>query len=194
MPNRYQVMASMERFVKQNSDSVLVFGAYTTGKAQEIVAFLNRECRVAPVVGKRAAGVCAAYGKCGVRLDYIEAGSEEAEEQMRHPFAAIMPPREVNHSFAARLSAGLGKKVKTAVATGWAAVTKFPVDAAFALSDHADFADTMRYIGESGAKRVICANSNSSEAAAYLRSVGIDAASKEELGEGKGRQKTLATC
>jgi len=187
-------MSSMEKFVKQNSDSVLVFGAYTTGKAQELVAFLNRECRVAPIVGARAAEVCAAYNKCGMRLDYIEAGSEEAEEAMRHSFASILPPRDVNFSFSARLSQALGKKVKTAVATGWAVVTKFPVDASFALSDHADFSDTMRYIHESGAKRVICANSNSGAAAAFLRSQGIDAVAKEEIGSKEGRQKTLAMC
>ena len=46
------------------------------------------------------------------------------------------------------------------------------------LSDHADFADTMRYIYGSGAKTVICANANPGAAANYLRSVGINAIEK----------------
>ncbi len=183
-PKRYEVLSKMEKFVKANSSAILMFGAYSTGKAQEIVSFLNRECGVAPVVGPRAARVCAAYEKCGVRLDYLAAGSEEAEEASRHAHSAILPPPEVNFAAGARLAAERGRHVKTAVATGWAASSRFPVDEAFALSDHADFADTMRYIYESEAKAVICANSNSASAAHYLRSIGINAVEKGEPNPG----------
>ena len=173
-PKRYEVLAKMEKFVKANSSSLVVFGAYSTGKAQELVSFLNRECGIAPVVGQRAARMCAAYEKCGVRLDYLEAGSEEAKRAQ----VSILPPPEVNFVAGARIAAQSGKSVKTAVATGWAASNRFPVDEAFPLSDHADFADTMRYIYESGAKTIICANSNPESAAHYLRSIGINAIEK----------------
>jgi len=179
-PKRYDVLAKMEKFVKANSSSHLVFGAYSTGKAQELVSFLNRECAIAPVVGQRAAKMCAAYEKCGVRLDYLEAGSEEASRAQ----VTILPPPEVNFAAGARIAAQSGKSVKTAVATGWAANSRFPVDEAFPLSDHADFADTMRYIYESGAKIVICANSNPESAAHYLRSIGINAIEKGEANPG----------
>jgi hypothetical protein len=163
-----------------------VFGAYSTGKAQELVSFFNRECGTAPVVGPRAAKMCAAYEKCGMRLDYVEAGGEEAKRAN----VLILPPPEVNFTAGARIAAQSGKSVKTAVATGWAANSRFPVDEAFPLSDHADFADTMRYIYESGAKTVVCANSNPGTAAHYLRSIGISAIEK---GEAKpGVQATLA--
>jgi len=179
-PKRYDVLAKMEKFVKQNSASHVVFGAYSTGKAQELVSFLNRECGTAPVVGARAAKMCAAYEKCGVRLDYIEAGSEEAK---RAP-VSILPPPEVNFAAGARMASALGKSVKTAVATGWAANSRFPVDESFPLSDHADFADTMRYIYESGAATVICANADPEAAAHYLRSIGINAVPKGEASPG----------
>ena len=103
-----------------------------------------------------------------------------------------MPPSMANFEFSAKLSSALGRQVKTAVATGWAAVSRFPVDAAFPLSDHADFRDTMRYVYESGAKKVICANSGQAEAAEYLRGIGIDAVAKSE-GK-KAMQSTLAEC
>ena len=80
----------------------------------------------------------------------------------------------------------------SSASASWASVSKFPVDAAFPLSDHADFRDTMRYIYESGAKRVICANSNSLQAAGYLCSIGIDAMAKSEMG--KEVQTTLVQC
>ncbi|MFA5929780.1 MAG: hypothetical protein WC861_02765 [Candidatus Micrarchaeia archaeon] len=179
-PKRYDVLAKMEKFVKANSDSLVVFGAYSTGKAQELVSFLNRECGIAPVVGARAARMCAAYEKCGVRLDYLEAGSEEAARAQ----VSILPPPEVNFAAGARLAGALGRRVKTAVATGWAASSRFPVDESFPLSDHADFADTMRYIYGSGAKTIVCANANPGAAAHYLRSIGINAVEKGEANPG----------
>lgn len=190
LPARFEVLSSMEKWVKRNSDSVLVFGAYNSGKAQELVSFLNRECGIAPVVGERAAKICARYEKCGLRLDYLAAGTEEANEAMRSRFISLMPPSSVSSAFGASLSNSLGRKVKTAVATGWAAVCRFAVDEAFPLSDHADFSETLHYIKQSGAKEVVCANSGAEAAAAALRRQGISAATKEE--HSKGVQQVLA--
>ncbi|HIH18909.1 TPA: hypothetical protein HA225_02945 [Candidatus Micrarchaeota archaeon] len=190
-PNRASVLRQMRGFVKENEESIIVFGAYIRGKAQELVRFLNDECYLAPVVNAPAAKICSHYEKCGVKLDYVAAGTPEAEEAMRHPFVAIMPSSMVNFQFGSSLSDAYGREVKTAVATGWATVSKFPVDGAFPLSDHADFKDTMRYIYESGASKVICANSNSENAAEYLRSIGINAVAK---GMARPAQTTLAEC
>jgi alpha-L-fucosidase len=109
---------------------------------------------------------------------------------MRSPFVAIMPSSMVNFDFGSKLSGAFGHEVKTAVATGWAAISRFPVDAAFPLSDHADFRQTMRYIYESGAKKVICANASEDEAAAYLSKLGIAAVPKHD--PGREVQTTLA--
>ena len=179
-PSRQQALSRMEKFVKKNGQAIVVFGAYVRGKTQELVKFLNTECSVAPIVGAPAAKICSFYEKCGVKLDYIAAGTEEAEEQMRSAFVAVMPSSMVNFGFGSKLSEAFGREVKTAVATGWAHVTRFPVDESFALSDHADFRDTMRYIHESGAKKVVCANSSEREAAEYLRSIGINATAKQD--------------
>lgn len=179
-PKRYEVFSRMEKFVKAHGNSILLFGAYSTGKAQELVSFLNRECGIAPILPERASRVSAAYERCGVRLDYLAAGSDEAAEAEKRAHVSILPPQEVNFSAGARLSARHGRQVKTAVATGWAASSRFPVDEAFPLSDHADFFDTMRYIHESRAKTVVCANSNSSVAARYLKSIGMNAVEKGE--------------
>lgn len=189
-PKRERVLSDMQKFVRQNERSIIVFGAYTRGKTQELVRFLNTECGVAPVVNEPAGKICAIYEKCGVKLDYIASGTDDAEEAMRSSFVAIMPPQMVNFQFGANLADAFGRDVKTAVATGWAAISRFPTDASFPLSDHADFRDTMGYIYGSGAKKVICANSAEEESAAYLRSLGIDAVAKEEAG--KSFQTTLA--
>ncbi len=181
LPSRHETSRKMAHFVKENEGRILVFGAYIRGKTQELVRFLNIECSVSPIVSAPAAKLCGIYEKCGVRLDYIEAGTSEGEEAMRSPFVAIMPSGMVNFSFGSRLSEAFGREVRTSLATGWATVSRFPVDAAFPFSDHADFRDTMRYIYDSGAKRVICANSSEAEAASYLRTLGIDAIAKSEM-------------
>jgi Cft2 family RNA processing exonuclease len=183
-PSRFDVLAAMEKFVKKNSDSIIVFGAYNSGKAQELVSFLNRECGVAPVVNEKAAAFCSRYEKCGVRLDYFTSGSGEAEEAMRHPFVSIMPHFQVNFNFGSKLSQAHGRRVKTAVATGWAALSRFPVDEAFPLSDHADFSETMHYINNCKAKTVVCANSGAQEAAAALKKQGVNAITRDEAEQG----------
>lgn len=191
LPNRRQTMDSIRKFVQQNESSIVVFGAYVRGKTQELVRLLNAECGIAPVVSAPAAEICSRYEKCGLKLDYLAAGTAQADEAMHSPFVAIMPPSMVDFGFGAKLSEAFGRPVKTAVATGWAAFSRFPVDAAFPLSDHADFKDTMRYIYGSGAKKVICANSSEEEAASYLRRLGIDATAKSSSG---AVQATLAQC
>ncbi len=191
LPNRWQTIDSIRKFVLQNERSIVVFGAYVRGKTQELARLLNAECGMAPIVSAPAAKICSCYEECGLKLDYLAAGTAEAEEAMHSPFVAIMPPSMVDFDFGARLSEAFGRQVKTAVATGWASVSRFPVDAAFPFSDHADFRDTMRYIYESGAKKVICANSGEEEAAQYLRSLGIDAAAKPSA---TAVQATLAQC
>ncbi len=192
LPNRWQVIEKMRKFVSENDRSIIVFGAYLRGKTQELVRFLNAECGIAPVVSAPAAEICSRYEKCGLPLDYMAAGTDEAEEMMRGPFVSIMPSHMVNFNFGSKLSEAFGHEVKTAVATGWAAVSRFPVDASFPLSDHADFKGTMRYIYESGAKKVICANSSEEEAAAYLCKLGIDAVPKHAPGRGKAKAPAQA--
>ncbi|MCX8198250.1 MAG: hypothetical protein N3F07_03620 [Candidatus Micrarchaeota archaeon] len=193
LPPRSQTIDKIRKFVLQNDHCIIVFGAYAKGKTQELVKLLNVECGIAPIVSQPAAKVCQQYERFGVRLDYEAAGSPEAEELMRSSFVAIMPARMVGFDFGQRLSEAFGREVKTAVATGWANFMRFPVDASFPLSDHADFKDTMRYIYGSGAKKVICANANQEEAAERLRRLGIDACAKSKLGK-RQKQAILAGC
>ncbi|MEM4554592.1 MAG: hypothetical protein QXT25_01960 [Candidatus Anstonellaceae archaeon] len=192
LPPRYQTIKRLVRFIKENENKIIVFGAYVRGKTQELVRLLNEECKIAPIVSQQASHFCEIYKKMGIKLDWITAGSSQAEEAMKSSFVAIMPLSFVNFSLGARLSEAFGMEVKTAAVSGWAAFSRFPTDEAFPLSDHADFRDTMNYIYQSGAKRVICANASDEEAAKHLRKLGIDAYAKSLLQDGV--QTTLAAC
>ncbi|MCX8196800.1 MAG: hypothetical protein N3G80_00575 [Candidatus Micrarchaeota archaeon] len=181
LPSRADTIRKIAKFVRQNENKIVLLGAYLRGKTQELIRLLNEECGIAPIVSSKADYFCKVYRQSGIKLDWIAAGTPEAQEAMKSAFVAIVPLSQANFSFGAKLSEAFGLEVKTAVVTGWAAFHRFPADEGFPLSDHADFRDTMRYIHESNAKKVICANASDREAAAHLRRIGIDAVAKSSL-------------
>jgi Cft2 family RNA processing exonuclease len=94
------------------------------------------------------------YAQYGIGLERAVVGTPEAEEIMRGGFVAIVPPKLANRGFAAKLSNAFGRRALCAVATGWVMSMRHNVDAAFPLSDHADFYDIVEYMDAVNPKRV----------------------------------------
>src|SRR6185503_12813247 len=71
------------------------------------------------------------------------------------------------------------KQKRTAVLTGWAldpgAVYRYQCDAAFPLTDHADYPDLLRYVDLVQPKRVLTLHGFAAEFARDLRERGIEA-------------------
>lgn len=132
----------------------LIIGAYELGKSQELIKILNKGLGFAPVVTEKMAGFSEVYNEFGANLDFLEVGSDEAEEVMKKEFVAIVPMRHAKRYFAHRLSEAFNRETLSAVATGWALNYRFNVDASFPLSDHADFLDLKEYISLSNAKEI----------------------------------------
>ncbi len=125
---------------------IVLFGAYAMGKAQELIAILN-DAGITPVVSKKINEVSAIYNAHGVKLDYVSAYKEQSdhEEVLKDNFVGIVE----NHNLGTlpyMLTSAYGKRVFTAVATGFAKEFVFPTDAQFPLSDHADFWQATEYI------------------------------------------------
>jgi putative mRNA 3-end processing factor len=152
-PPLEDVHRQIERWVSENESSNLVIGCYHLGKAQEMIKILN-ECSLVPVVTEKTEGYCSIYEKYGIRLERIVVGSDEAEEAMSRRFVAVVPMNKAKRYFAARLAEAFGRETLCAVATGWALHYRFNTDAAFPLSDHADFDDLVHYAKQSGAKDI----------------------------------------
>jgi hypothetical protein len=152
-PSLEEVHSDIQKWVSGNDSSNIIIGCYALGKTQEMVRILN-ECSVTPIVTERAERFCSIYEKYGVRLDRIVVGSEEAEEAMSRRFVALVPMNKAKLYFASRLEKAFERKTLCAAATGWALHYRFNTDAAFPLSDHADFDDLVHYIEQSGAKDV----------------------------------------
>ncbi|MBI5228031.1 hypothetical protein HY988_05570 [Candidatus Micrarchaeota archaeon] len=140
-------------WVKLNDKKNIIIGCYELGKAQQVIKILN-ENKIAPIVQEKTEHFCSVYEKYGYPLDRIMVGSDEAEEQMSRPFVAIVPMHRAKRYFAKRLSDAFDRETLCAVTTGWAMQWRYDADAAFPLSDHADFDDLVYFVEQSGAKKV----------------------------------------
>jgi Cft2 family RNA processing exonuclease len=94
------------------------------------------------------------YEDYGIKLERAVVGSPEAEEMMRGGFVAVVPPKLAKRGFARRLGEAFGRRALCAVATGWVMSMRHNCDAAFPLSDHADFYDIVEYMDAVNPKRV----------------------------------------
>ncbi|HET9555180.1 MAG TPA: MBL fold metallo-hydrolase [Anaeromyxobacteraceae bacterium] len=170
-PPKEETLARVRRFV----DDALADGAtpvlygYSLGKAQEILAFLagaGYACRAHPVVH----GVNRVYEAHGVALPGVRLLDAEGPSAGE----VVVVPQQLAWSPAMR---GVRRR-RTAVLTGWAidgGRLFRGVDAAFPLSDHADFPSLLAYARASGAGRVLTVHGHADELAAALRREGIRA-------------------
>ena len=152
-PPHEEVYWQLYKWIKESSGKNIIIGAYELGKSQELIRILN-ENGIAPIVTERTDDFCSVYQKHGIKLDRLVVGSDEAEEAMSQPFAAIVPMWKAKRYFAHRLAEAFERPTVCAVATGWALHYRFNTDAAFAFSDHADFNELVHYVEQSGAKEV----------------------------------------
>lgn len=168
-PDPFDVYAEIQKWLKENENLIILFGAYKLGKSQEIIKVMN-EIGIAPVVEQEIAEVNERYKKAGIKLDYEVVGSEEAEEMMSSSFVAVVTPKKAKRYFAKEIERAFEKRTVCAIATGWAIKYTFNVDRAFPLSDHADFYDILEYITYSGAKKVNFMDGNRLTHASHIAS------------------------
>ena len=122
------------------------FQTDSIGNAQEITAILNEMTNIPVVVHPRIGAVNRTYQSRGYSLNYIDAYSEEATELISRRACALILPK--------RAKVPEEAKVDLALASGWAIYLKDrrkPIP----LSDHADFINLLRFIGESNPKVVL---------------------------------------
>ncbi len=170
-PPKEETLAAIRRFVDDAlSDGVTpVLLGYALGKAQEILKFLSDAgyaCRAHPVVH----AVNRIYEAEGVSLANVRPLGPEGTG----PGEVVVAPPHLARSPAMR---GLGRR-RTAILTGWAidgARWFRGVDAAFPLSDHADYPSLLRYAKATGASRVFTVHGHADALAAALRKEGVRA-------------------
>ena len=171
-PPTEQVMAELVRFCAEcleEAHTPVLLG-YSLGKAQEILCALM--CAgMTPMLHGSVYKMTEIYREMqpGFPCDYVkyEAGKMEGK-------VLVCPPSAARTAMVARI-----KNRRTAVLTGWAvepgAKFRYGSDAAFPLSDHADYDDLVRYVELVRPKRVLTLHGFASEFAADLRRRGVEA-------------------
>ena len=170
-PPKPETLAAVLRFVDDAiADGVTpVLLGYALGKAQEILKYLGGRgypCRAHPIVH----AVNKVYEAQGVPLPNVRPLGPEGAG----PGEVVVCPPHLSRSQALR---GVGRR-RTAILTGWAidGGRHFRgMDAAFPLSDHADFPSLLRYAKATGAGRVFTVHGHADAFAAALRREGIRA-------------------
>lgn len=170
-PPSEQVLEEIKEFCRRAlfDGCTPVLLCYSLGKGQELLAGLtNLECPI--YLHSAHYDMARLYADFGVPLP---------------PFRRFIP----GHAIEGVLLCGSGcrrsewfgqlPRVRTAYISGWAidrgACWRFRTDAAFPLSDHADFDDLHEYVRLTGARRVCTLHGFAEEFAADLRRRGIDA-------------------
>ena len=171
-PPKAEVLAAVRRFVDDAlSDGVTpVLLAYALGKAQEIEKHLGE-------LGYRLRAHAAVqalnrvYERHGVALPNVRPLGPEGPARDE---VVVAPPHLARSGALARI-----RRRRTAILTGWAVDRSRAfwggADAAFPLSDHADFPALLRYARESGAGRVYTLHGFAGELALALRREGMRA-------------------
>jgi putative mRNA 3-end processing factor len=169
-PPKGETLRAIRTFVDDalSDGATPVLLGYALGKAQEILKYLSDagyRCAAHPVVQ----AVNAVYEAHGVSFPNVRALPPEGPA----PGEVVVAPPHLARSPAMR---GVRRR-RTAVLTGWAidGGRHFRADAAFPLSDHADFPSLVRYAKATGAARVLTVHGFADVLAAALRKEGIRA-------------------
>jgi ATP-dependent DNA ligase I len=184
-PPTEQVIAELIKFCRETIEdgaTPILFG-YSLGKAQEILAALHgTDLRV-----QLHSSVYQMTKVYNDKFHHLPPFTLYKGEDLAG--SVLLCPPYVNGT---RLVQSI-KPRRTAILTGWAlnpgAVHRYQCDAAFPLSDHADYPDLLRYVRLIQPKRVLTVHGYAREFAEDLRRQGIEAWA---LGEGNQLELSIA--
>jgi DNA ligase 1 len=171
LPPTEDVIAQIVAFCRDaiENDEVPVLLGYSLGKAQEILCALAG-AHLTPMLHGSV------YQMTRI---YEQYGQEFCHYLRYHPNdlggKVLICPPSANRS---RMLEKIPRK-RVAMVSGWAvdpnAIYRYQVDAAFPLSDHADYDDLLRYVDLVGPKRVFTLHGFAAQFARDLRARGIEA-------------------
>ncbi len=170
-PPTAQVLADIAAFCHACIDDgeVPVLYGYSLGKSQELLRGLA-DARLPVMLHRSTMRLTRIYEDLGMTFPAHREFS--AAEVAGH--VVICPPQSKNSAFLRQVG-----RCRTAVITGWAmdpgAIYRYQCDAAFPLSDHADFPDLLRFVDAVKPKRVLTLHGFAQEFALTLRDRGIEA-------------------
>ncbi len=171
LPPTAEVLADIIRFCRNalsEHETPVLFG-YSLGKSQEILASLSR-ASLPVMLHPATLRLTRVYEELG--LTFPPYRPFVAAEAAGH--VVICPPQSAASAFLRQIPSP-----RTAMITGWAldpgANFRYQCDTAFPLSDHADYADLLRFVELVQPQRVFTLHGFAREFATTLRARGIEA-------------------
>ncbi len=171
LPPTDEVVGQIVAFCQDalESSAVPVLLGYSLGKAQEILCSLAG-AGLKPMLHGSVHQMTRIYEQFGQSFCEYERYKADAVEGK----VLICPPSANRSQMLARI-----RNKRVAMISGWAidpnAVYRYQVDAAFPLSDHADYSDLLRYVELVQPQRVLTLHGFATEFARDLRDRGVEA-------------------
>jgi DNA ligase 1 len=170
-PPTQQVLHEITTFCHScldDGETPVLFG-YSLGKSQELLCGLT-EAKLPVMLHPQTMRLTRIYEELGIVFPpYLEFAAGKLEGHV-----VICPPLSGDSKFLRQIP---GRR--TAVVTGWAmdpgAIYRHQCDAAFPLSDHADYDDLLRFVAAVQPRRVLTLHGFAQEFAQTLRGNGIEA-------------------
>ncbi|ATC62791.1 DNA ligase [Nibricoccus aquaticus] len=170
-PPTEKILADIAAFCRaalEDNETPVLFG-YSLGKSQELLSGLAA-AKLPVMLHPQTHKLTQIYEELGLTFPpYCEFSAAELSGHV-----VICPPQAAQSPFLKKIRAR-----RTAMITGWAldpgAIFRYQCDAAFPLSDHADFPDLLRFVELVAPKRVLTLHGFSSDFARTLRDRGIEA-------------------
>ncbi len=152
----------------EDGETPVLFG-YSLGKSQELLCGLA-EARLPIMLHPQTLRLTRVYEELGMTFPaYREFVAAEVSGHV-----VICPPQQSNSTFLKHI----GRR-RTAMISGWAmdpgAIYRYQCDAAFPLSDHADFPDLLRFVDAVKPRQVLTLHGFAQDFARTLRDRGIEA-------------------
>ena len=170
-PPTEKVVQEIVTFCRETIEdsAVPVLLAYSLGKAQEILCALDG-ADLTPMLHGSVYQMTRIYEQFGQSFcKYVRYNASDLAGKV-----LICPPRANGSSMLDKI-----QRKRVAIISGWAvdpsAVHRYQVDAAFPLSDHADYNDLLRYVDLVKPQRVLTLHGFAAEFARDLRERGVEA-------------------
>ena len=170
-PPSEQVIGEIVGFCQQalHDDAVPILFGYSLGKSQEILQALG-QARLPVMLHPEVLRMTEVYE--GLGMQFPPYRSFDAFECAGH--VVLCPPQAAGSSFLRKI-----EHRRTAMITGWAldpsAHFRYQCDAAFPLSDHADFPDLLTFVERVQPRLVLTLHGFAREFAQTLRERGVEA-------------------
>ncbi|MEY2427255.1 MAG: ligase 1 [Verrucomicrobiota bacterium] len=175
-PPADSVLQGVVRFCREaldNGETAVLLG-YSLGKSQELLCGLGDAGLplMLHAAVHKLTRIYEAFGQCFPKYEPYHAGSARGK-------VLLCPPNVINSA----MLRNLGKR-RTAILTGWAVDPncrfRYQCDAAFPLSDHADFPGLIEMVKRVQPKKVYTLHGFAADFARTLRDLGFDAQSLSE--------------